>query len=106
MLTLLLTAALSAAPAATTAPSASSSETRNWQCATGRNRLRSQESRNTWDQIKRLKKDGGGGVPPQAQAILNQMTEMFEKDDSRGSSDMAEMMREFAGGKAERRTAC
>jgi hypothetical protein len=38
--------------------------------------------------------------------MLNQMTEMFEKDGGKVESDMAEMMREFAGGKAERKTAC
>jgi Spy/CpxP family protein refolding chaperone len=105
MLTIL--ALLLAAPApAAQASSTTTAEPTDWQCSTGRNRLRSQESRETWDQIKALKKDGGAGVPPEAQAILNQMTAMYENDDSRSSSDMAEMMREFAGGKAERRTAC
>jgi Spy/CpxP family protein refolding chaperone len=108
MFTTILFAALLAAPETTTTTTtpAAKPDNHSWQCSTGRNRLRSQESRETWDQIKALKKDNGGGVPPEAQKILNQMTEMFEQDDSRSSSDMAEMMREFAGGKAERRTAC
>jgi Spy/CpxP family protein refolding chaperone len=95
-----------AAPAETPSATANDSGPHGWKCSTGRNRLREQESRETWDAIKRMKKDGGAGVPPEAQKILNQITEMYEQDDSRGSSDMAELMREFAGGKAERRTAC
>jgi Spy/CpxP family protein refolding chaperone len=105
ILTLLLAAAAPAAQTSSTAEATTAAPT-DWQCSTGRNRLRNQESRETWDQIKAMKKDGSAGVPPEAQALLNQMTEMFEKDDSRYSSDTAEMMREFAGGKAERRTAC
>ncbi len=106
MLTLALFAALSAAPAGGKAAPAAKPDNHSWQCSTGRNRLREQESRETWDQMKAMKMDNGGGVPPEAQKILNQMTEHYEQDDSRGSSDMAELMREFAGGKAERRTAC
>ncbi len=112
MLTILLLAALSPEAATEDVPSTEmaasteapgSKDPHGWQCSTGRNRLRDQESRETWDAIKRMKKDNGGGVPPEAQKILNQMTEMYEQD---GETDMAEMMREFAGGKAERRTAC
>lgn len=103
---LLLAGAAPTAAAPAASNSANEGGPHGWKCSTGRNRLRDQESRETWDAIKRMKKDNGGGVPPEAQKILNQVTEMYEKDDSRGSSDMAEMMREFAGGKAERRTAC
>lgn len=105
IIALLLTAAAPTAQVSSTSEATTAAPT-DWQCSTGRNRLRNEESRETWDQIKAMKKDGGAGIPPEAQAILNQMTEMFEKDDSRYSSDTAEMMREFAGGKAERRTAC
>jgi hypothetical protein len=115
MLAFLLFATLATAPAAdaapseteeTSTPSSREADNPNWKCATGRNRLRSQESRETWDQIKALKKDNGGGVPPEAQKILNEMTAFYEAEGDETSTDMAEMMREFAGGKAERRTAC
>ena len=109
MLAFLLFAALSATPAenAETPPDSTKKvDNPDWKCATGRNRLRSQESRETWDQIKALKKDNGGGVPPEAQKILNEMTAFYEAEGDESATDMAEMMREFAGGKAERRTAC
>ncbi len=108
MLTIIAVLLSAAAPPAATFMIAdqTAAEPTDWRCSTERNRLRNQESRETWDEIKALKRDGGAAVPPEAQAILNQMTEMFEKDDSRYSSDTAEMMREFAGAKAERRTAC
>jgi hypothetical protein len=111
MLTFILFTALSMAPSAPSAPSeeaapSAKTDNPNWQCATGRNRLKNQESRETWDQIKAMKKDGGAGIPPEAQKILNDMTAFYEQDNGRTSSDTAEMLREFAGGKAERKTAC
>lgn len=105
MITIFLAAGLWAAPAAASAPSTKPS-THDWQCSTGRNRLQTKEARESYDQIKAMKKDNGAAIPPEAQKILNQMTEMFEKDGGKVESDMAEMMREFAGGKAERKTAC
>ena len=105
MLTILALLLIAVAPTTSmsSTPDPTIAESTDRRCSTGRDRLQDEESRATWDQIKALKKDGGGGVPPEAQAILNQMTEMYENDDSRHSSDMAEMMREFAGGKAERK---
>jgi Spy/CpxP family protein refolding chaperone len=104
MISLLLVAVLTAAPSSS-AP-ASKPSPHDWQCSTGRNRLQTKEARESYDQIKAMKKDNSGGIPPEAQKILNQMTSMYEKDGSKVESDMAELMREFAGGKAERRTAC
>src|SRR4028118_497969 len=103
MLAFLLFAALSATPAenADTPPDSTKKvDNPNWKCATGRNRLRSQESRETWDQIKALKKDNGGGVPPEAQKILNEMTAFYEAEGDEKSTDMAEMMGAFAGANA------
>lgn len=103
MISLFLVAVLTAAPSSA---QASKPNTHDWQCSTGRNRLQTKEARESYDQIKAMKKDGAAGIPPEAQKMLNQMTEMFEKDGGKVESDMAEMMREFAGGKAERKTAC
>jgi hypothetical protein len=64
------------------------------------------DTQETLNAIRSMKKDGGAGVPPEAQAILDQMTAMFENDDSRGSAEMADAMREFAGGRAPRRPRC
>jgi hypothetical protein len=50
-----------------------------------------------------VKTDGGGGVPPEAQAIRDHMTAMYEKDDGRSSAEMADAVPAFAGGRAPRR---
>ena len=99
----LLTAAVAgAALAASSADAAADSNA----CKTTRTLVRDKDTRDTMNAVRDLKKDGAAAVGADAQAVLDQLTDMFEKDDSRYSAEMAEAMREFAGGRATKRQAC
>jgi hypothetical protein len=102
------TSIVSSAPAApaTTAPLEAGAQPRPAPCKPTLRGEEAKETRETFDAIRNLKKDGASGVPAEAQAILDQMTAMYENDDSRGSAEMADAMREFAGGRAPRRQRC
>ena len=99
MLILLLTGS------ALSAPIAAAPADQN-KCKGARTLVRDKDTRDTLNAVRDLKKDGGAGVTKEAQAVLDQITDMFEKDDSRYSAEMAEAMREFAGGRATKRQAC
>lgn len=91
------------------APAASKSDgPTGWKCQIGRERLRHQESKEVWDKTKAIEegKVNRDGLPKEARDILDQMTEHFEQSEDRYASDTAELMREFGGGRAARRTAC
>ena len=87
------------APAGATPPEANA-PAKPAQCDAKKRGGEDKDTAETLNALRSMKKDSAAGVPPEAQAILDQMTAMFENDDSRGSAQMADAMREFAGGRA------